>query len=159
MVVLGGGFVLLWCTWHWLRARSASAGEARPVSRHDDPARAGADAAMTGEWRRFSSPGGEVSCVACGSPWPAGTLFCDCGEETEEDDPEAVEAERELCVLTVQSSWSASLAQSFLAGHGVPSQLRWEELDGAELGRIDVFVAAEHAVRARDLLRRQGAWR
>jgi hypothetical protein len=165
-IVIGGVMLLAWCGMGRMVRRDRAPG-GRVTGEH---AAEQAHVALAGEFRRTPMlvAGGEVACVQCGTPYPAGILFCDCGGETVEEDAEGFEetepreVSREfLCVHRSDNHWKAYLLRSFLESHAIACTVRrgaqatsLELVPLHRLGSYGLFVHPDDAASAEALLTR-----
>ncbi|MBI1292515.1 hypothetical protein GC173_14950 [bacterium] len=123
-IVIGGVMFLAWCGLGRLVRRDRVRGfELTPEQRAEL-----CRAALASEFRPhgIETPGGSVSCLHCGTPYPAGVLYCDCGGETidEEEDSssdvvEWLVAPEMVCVHRTENLWKANLLRSYLESHAI----------------------------------------
>ena len=128
-----------------------------------------ADAALAAEFRPdpYVIAGGMVECASCGTPFPSGTAYCDCGhptvemdEELPEDSPTHLSADL-VCIHYEDNVWKANLLRGFLETHGIACSIeRVLHATSLELGpqqqwgTIRLMVPATEADHAQRLIRR-----
>lgn len=133
-----------------------------------------ADAALAAEFRPdpYVIAGGMVECAACGTPFPSGTAFCDCGTPTVEieeelpDDSPTADTEDLVCIHREDNVWKANLLRGFLETHGIACSIeRVMHATSLEIGpqqqwgTIRLMVAPSDADHAQRLIRRLGTKR
>ena len=153
-VAVGGVFLIAWYSLSRARATPRHSMAAPPPM--IAPMREVAELAIASEFTDRTSPnhaGGTVCCHDCGTEYPAGVLFCDCGGETAEaeeeelcpaDDLDAQEPWCEqdyVCVFQAESSWQALLLKNYLESHSIPCRLTngapFSFVEGSEQGSTD----------------------
>lgn len=176
-ILIAVGCVFL-ITWYGILNPVRQPRLARPV-RLDGlrPRRHPARAVLVAEWRSETIGdmvefGGAVACRDCGTPYPAGTLTCDCGgacieeEPAEQEEPAEIihsidpDDDRLVCVHLAENGWTASLLKSYLAHHDIPCATGGNSLTGPysfsslPMGQVRILVLPEHAEQAGALIRR-----